>query len=133
MYEGTSVPVLGASFEVDGNEVRNGSGKPVITDTQGKFTISLSKGQHTVRVVKEGHTFMYNGYFIDSQAADTLRHNWQQSIAGHVFWDQTRVTLQGRVVGGDVQGGKPFGKLASTNNLGDSLTIVMQLEGDNAS
>ncbi len=133
MYEGTSVPVLGASFEVDGTEVRNGSGKPVITDTQGKFTISLSKGQHIVRVVKEGHTFLYDGYFTDPLAADTLRHNWQQSIAGHVFWDQTRVMLQGRVVGGDVQGSKPLGKLSSTNNLGDSLTIVMQLEGDNAS
>ena len=133
MYEGTSVPVLGASFEIDGTEVRNGSGKPVITDTQGKFTISLAKGQHTVRVVKEGHTFMYDGYFTDPDAADTLRHNWQKSIAGHVFWDQTRVTLQGRVVGGDVQGSKPLGKLASKNNLGDSLTIVMQLEGDNAS
>ena len=133
MYEGTSVPVIGASFEVDGTEVRNGSGKPIITDTQGKFTISMAKGQHKVRVVKEGHTFMYDGYFTDPDAVDTLRHNWQKSIAGHVFWDQTRVVLQGRVVGGDVQGRKPLGKLASVNNLGDSLTIVMQLEGDNAS
>lgn len=133
MYEGTSVPVLGASFEIDGKEVRNGSGKPILTDTQGKFTVSLPKGQHTVRVVKEGHIFMHDGYFTDPQAADPQRHNWQQSVAGHVFWDQTRVTLQGRVVGGDVQGNKPLGKLASTNNLGDSLTIVMQLEGDNAS
>ncbi|MBP5375524.1 MAG: hypothetical protein J6Y38_04235 [Bacteroidaceae bacterium] len=133
MYEGTSVPVLGASFEVDGTEARNGSGKPIVTDTQGKFTISLSKGQHTVRVVKEGHTFLYDGFFTDPQATDPQTHNWQKSIAGHVFWDQTRVTLQGRVAGGDVQGSKPLGKLASTNNLGDSLTIVMQLEGDNAS
>lgn len=133
MYEGTSVPVCGASFEIDGTEVRNGSGNPIVTDTQGKFTVSLSKGQHTVRVVKEGHTFMHDGYFTDPDAADTLRHNWQKSIAAHVFWDQTRVTLQGRVIGGDVQGNKPLGKLASLNNLGDSLTIVMQLEGDNAS
>ena len=133
MYEGTSVPVLGASFEVDGTEVLNGSGKPIVTDTQGKFTLSLSKGQHTVRVVKDGHTFLNDGYFTDPLATGTQQHNWQASVAGHVFWDQTRVTLQGRVVGGEVQGGKPLGKLASTNNLGDSLTIIMQLEGDNAS
>lgn len=61
MYEGTSVPVSGASFEIDGTEVRNGSGKTIVTDTQGKFTISMAKGQHTVRVVKEGHTFMHDG------------------------------------------------------------------------
>ena len=133
MYEGTSVPVSGASFEIDGTEVRNGSGKAIVTDTQGRFTISLSKGQHTVRVVKDGHTFMHDGYYTDPDAADPMRHNWQKSIAAHVFWDQTRLTLQGRVVGGDVQGNKPLGKLASQNNLGDSLTIIMQLEGDNAS
>ncbi len=133
MYDGTSVPVSGATFEIDGTEVRNGSGNLIVTDTQGKFTVSMAKGPHTVRVVKDGHTFMNDGYFTDPDATDPQRHNWQKSIAGHVFWDQTRVTLQGRVVGGETQGNKPLGKLASKNNLGDSLTIVMQLEGDNAS
>ena len=133
MYEGTSVPVTGASFEVDGQEVHNGSGKTIVTDTQGKFKISLSKGQHTVKVKKDGHVFMYDGYYVDALDTSKTRNNWQKSVAGHIFWDQTRVNLQGRVVGGETQGNKPLGELASVNNLGDSITIVMSLEGDNAS
>ena len=133
MYEGTSVPVVGAQFERDGKIVYNGSGKPITTDSQGNFTLSIPQGTHMVRAVKDGHVFLYDGYFTDPEAADTLKHNWQKSIDGHVFWDQTKVMLQGRVAGGSIQGDKPLGELASVNNLGDSLTIVMQLEGDNAS
>ncbi len=133
MYEGTSVPVIGASFEVDGTLLHNGAGKPIKTNSQGIFSISLPRGQHTVRCVKDGHTFLYDGFFTDSLAENPKLHNWQKSISEHVFWDQTRVMLRGRVVGGDTQGSKPLGQRASRNNLGDSITIVMQLEGDNAS
>jgi hypothetical protein len=54
-------------------------------------------------------------------------------MASYYFWDQTRVNLRGRVVGGNTQGQLPLGKSLSKNNLGDSLTVVFQLEGDNAS
>ncbi len=133
MYEGTSVPVIGAQFERDGELVHNGSGKPVITDSQGKFSVSLPAGPHSIRVVKDGHVFADGGFYVDPDAADTTHPSWQKSVAGYVFWDQTRVMLQGRVAGGNEQGDKPLGQLMSQNNLGDSLTIVMQLEGDNAS
>ena len=135
IYEGTSVPVVGAQFERDGVLVKNGSGQPVTTDSQGNFELSIPQGSHTVRVVKDGHVFADNGFYLDPDAAgdDKRKHNWQKEEAGYIFWDQTRVTLRGRVVGGDVQGDKPLGQSASVNNLGDSLTIIMQLEGDNAS
>lgn len=131
MYEGTSVPVIGAQFERDGMVVMNGSGTPVITDSQGRFSVSIPQGDHTIRVVKDGHVFMDEGFYLDEN--NNRNANWQKGVAEYVFWDQTTVTLQGRVVGGDVEGLKPLGELASINNLGDSLTIVMQLEGDNAS
>ena len=131
MYEGTSVPVIGAQFERDGMVVKNGSGAPVITDSQGRFSVSIPQGDHTIRVVKDGHVFMDEGFYLDEN--NNRNANWQKGVAEYVFWDQTTVTLQGRVVGGDVEGMKPLGELASINNLGDSLTIVMQLEGDNAS
>ncbi|MBR3531466.1 MAG: hypothetical protein IKN83_08885 [Bacteroidaceae bacterium] len=131
MYEGTSVPVVGAQFERDGIVVKNGSGTPVITDSQGKFSVSIPKGDHTIRVVKDGHVFADEGFYLDEN--NNRKANWQKGVAEYVFWDQTKVTLQGRVVGGDVQGLKPLGQKLSVNNLGDSLTIVMQLEGDNAS
>ena len=133
MYEGTSVPVIGAQFERDGQVVHNGSGMPIISDSQGRFSISMPKGAHTLRVVKDGHVFYEDGYFSDEDTNAKHEHDWQKNIYDYVFWDQTRITLQGRVVGGDEQGLKPLGQLASVNNLGDSLTIVMQLEGDNAS
>ena len=41
--------------------------------------------------------------------------------------------LTGRIVGGKEQGEKPLGYGLSTNNLGDSLKMVLTLEGDNAS
>ena len=131
MYDGTSVPVVGAQFERDGMVVNNGSGQPVITDSQGKFTISMPQGQHTIRVVKDGHVFADEGFYLDED--NNRKPNWQKGVAEYVFWDKTTVTLQGRVVGGDIQGDKPLGEMLSVNNLGDSLTIVMQLEGDNAS
>lgn len=133
MYEGTSVPVVGAQFERDGEVVHNGSGNPIVTDTQGKFSISIPKGQHQIRVVKDGHVFADDGFYSDPDSENPLKPSWQKSVYEYVFWDKTQVMLQGRVVGGDVQGLKPLGQLASVNNLGDSLTIVMQLEGDNAS
>ncbi|MBR7029206.1 MAG: hypothetical protein IKI05_07380 [Bacteroidaceae bacterium] len=132
-YEGTSVPVVGAQFERDGAIVKNGSGQPIITDSQGKFTLSVPQGSHTIRVVKEGHVFADDGFHIDPDASDPTKHNWQKEVSDYTFWDQTRVTLQGRVVGGDDQGNLPLGQSLSRNNLGDSITIVMQLEGDNAS
>lgn len=135
MYEGTSVPVVGAQFERDGVIVTNGTGKPIISDSQGNFVLSIPNGSHTLRVVKDGHVFAEGGYYNDPDAEvdDERKYVWNKEVAGYIFWDQTRVTLRGRVVGGDIQGDKPLGKSLSKNNLGDSLTIVMQLEGDNAS
>lgn len=135
MYEGTSVPVVGAQFERDGVIVRNGSGLPVTTNSQGSFSVSIPQGTHTIRVVKEGHKFANDGFYISPDAAgnDKTQVNWQMSVPGHLFWDQTKVMLQGRVVGGNVQGMLPLGQSLSKNNLGDSITIVMQLEGDNTS
>ncbi|UKK49182.1 hypothetical protein L6475_04275 [Prevotella sp. E9-3] len=135
MYDGTSVPVVGAMFERDGVIVRNGSGMPVTTNSQGSFSVSIPQGTHTIRVVKEGHVFANDGFYLSPDAAgnDKTQVNWQKSVPRHLFWDQTRVMMQGRVVGGNVQGNLPLGQSLSKNNLGDSLTIVMQLEGDNTS
>ena len=135
MYEGTSVPVVGAQFERDGVIVRNGSGLPVTTNSQGSFSVSIPQGTHTIRVVKEGHVFANDGFYLDLETAgqDKTQVNWQKSEPGYLFWDKTKVMLQGRVVGGNVQGNMPLGQSLSKNNLGDSITIVMQLEGDNTS
>ena len=134
LYEGSSIPVSGVSFLRDGVKVVNSNGKPVTTDNQGAFEVSIPQGSHRIQVVKDGHVFKDQGFYIDPDAKpDSTKHNWVKSISEIYLWDQTKVNLQGRVVGGNDQGLLPLGESLSRNNLGDSLTIVMQLEGDNTS
>ncbi|WP_294746007.1 LamG-like jellyroll fold domain-containing protein [uncultured Prevotella sp.] len=123
MYEGTSIPVKGVGFTVDGNEVRSVQGA-IETDYEGKFSFWTLQGQHTVNAVKKGHSFGKKG---------TYTANITQDVAGLYFYDQTRVTLIGRVAGGKDQGDLPLDNSLSRNNLGDNLKIVMELEGDHTS
>lgn len=140
MYEGSSIPVLGAQFKLDGQLITKSTGKdkgkPVSTNSAGEFSLSIPKGTHTVQVVKDGHVFADNGFLINHNApagTDSTMYNFQDNVYEAYLWDQTRVTLRGRVVGGKDQGSLPLGQSLSTNNLGDSIRIVMQLEGDNTS
>ena len=132
LYEDSSIPVSGVQFLRDGVPVVDAKGNPVTTNTQGAFTVSIPQGTHTIQAVKEGHRFLNDGYYIDLDK-ESANVNWQKDLAGVYLWDQTRVTLRGRVVGGNDQGLLPLGKSLSRNNLGDDLTIVFQLEGDNTS
>ena len=134
LYEGSSIPVSDVHFLRDGKEVVNASGKPVTTDNQGAFSLSVPQGSHQIQIVKEGHVFKDKGFFITPDAKpDSTWHNWTRNVSQVYLWDQTKVTLQGRVVGGKEQGELPLGKSLSKNNLGDDLTLVFQLEGDNTS
>ena len=135
-YRDTSMPVSGASFKLDGQLIHDASQHLITTDTQGAFSLSIPKGNHKVQVVKNGHNFANDGFLENHNATDPkhrFEYNFNKNVAGVYFWDSTTVMLRGRVVGGDVQGSKPLGKSLSKNNLGDSIKIVMQLEGDNVS
>ncbi|MBO7109012.1 MAG: carboxypeptidase regulatory-like domain-containing protein, partial [Prevotella sp.] len=133
-YRNTSIPVPGVSFRLDGELMHDASRQPIVTDTQGGFELSIPSGAHTVQAVKEGHRFANDGFLINHDAVgDSTLYNFAQNVAGVYLWDSTTVVLRGRVVGGDVEGKKMLGLSQSKNNLGDSLKIVMQLEGDNTS
>jgi len=123
MYDGTSIPVPGVNFTVNGHEVRAG-GKPVETNFEGKFSFYLLGGETTIQAKKDGHEFYNDGLYI---------HNFTTDKAKIYFYDKTKVKLIGRVVGGKEQGELPLGNSLSRNNLGDNLTITMALEGDNTS
>ena len=134
LYEGSSIPVSDVHFLRDGQEVVNASGKPVTTDNHGAFSVSVPQGSHQIQIVKEGHVFKNKGFFITPDAKpDSTWHNWTKSVSEVYLWDQTKVTLHGRVVGGKDQGELKLGESLSKNNLGDDLTLVFQLEGDNTS
>ena len=133
-YRDTSIPVPGVSFRLDGQLMHDASQHVITTDTQGAFELSIPRGEHSVQAVKDGHHFANNGYLINKDAVkDSTLYNFVKNVAGVFLWDSTTVVLHGRVVGGDIQGLKPLGRSLSKNNLGDSLKIVMQLEGDNTS
>ena len=128
MYNGTSIPVKGVNFLVDGNRIHNAQGKYVETDNDGSFSFRVLDGQHTVQAVMDKHVFTNGGWYKNSS-----KQNFTADVDGIYFYDDTKVTLTGRVVGGDDQGEKPLMNNLSMNNLGDSLTMVLTLEGDNTS
>ena len=135
-YQDTTIPVPGVSFKLDGNEMHDANQKVIQTDTQGAFSLSIPRGIHSIQAVKEGHVFAEDGYLINPWArteSESHRFNFIGNVSNVFLWDTTTVMLRGRVVGGDVQGSKPLGQGLSENNLGDSIKIVMQLDGDNAS
>ena len=135
-YDGTSMPVQGVSFKLDGNVMHDASQNVITTDTQGAFELSIPAGEHQVQAVKDGHVFLENGFLVNKNPIDAdhrYKYEFNKNVSQHVFWDSTTVMLRGRVVGGNIEGDKPLGSSLSVNNLGDSLKIVMQLEGDNAS
>ena len=129
MYKGTSIPVQGVRFEVDGREVHTASGA-VKTNFEGKFDFRILRGQHKVKAVKKNHDFTDKGFYIENNDSTV---DFQTDKDGYYFYDETRIRLIGRVVGGKDQGEKPLGYALSNNNLGDSLKMVITLEGDNAS
>lgn len=129
MYQGTSIPVKGTHFQVDGREVRTAGGA-VETDFEGKFSFRMLRGQHKVKAVMKGHTFADKGLYLENNDSTI---NFQTDVANTYFYDTKQVKLIGRVAGGHVQGQLPLGNSLSTNNLGDSLKVVLTLEGDNAS
>ena len=128
MYEGTSIPVKGANFLVNGKKIHNAKGEYVATDYDGSFSFRLLEGNNTIQAVMDKHTFTNDGYYKNSSA-----QNITDDVAGIYFYDATKVKLTGRIVGGNDQGQKPLGYNLSKNNLGDSLTMVLTLEGDNTS
>ena len=127
-YEGTSIPVKGARFKVNDMEVYNSAGKPIETDYDGSFSFRVRSGRDTIQVMMDGHDFTNAGYFKGPEG-----HDFSGDVADIRFYDATKVKLTGRVVGGMNQGNLPLGNNLSTNNLGDSLKMVITLEGDNGS
>ena len=129
-YEKTTVPVYGASFKMDGQDVIDKSGNLVISDNDGHFSFKVKKNTKQLTVTKEGHTFMFGGLYADNKGQARPINQNQTNV---FFWDQTKVHTIGRVVGGLDQGEKPLGFGLSKNNLGDDLRIVLELEGNQRS
>ena len=130
LYEGSSIPVQNAQVKLNGKILHNAVGEPVVTNNHGEVSFRMPKGKNTIQVVKDGHVFLDEGYYMehDSRDIEVLK-----DISEVYFWDKTKVKVIGRICGGSDQGNLPMGQDLSRNNLGDSLLMVMALEGDNTS
>lgn len=128
LYTGTTIPVRDAYFLINGH-VAMASGDTIRTDATGNFEVSVpAKQQFTFTVKKAKHTFLNDGKLI---IKDSVNITATENVYGIILWDNTRVRLIGRLAGGEIEGLKPLGFGLSTNNLGDSLKLVFELEGDN--
>ncbi len=132
MYEGTTIPVKGVHFMVNGHEVHTPSGNALETDSEGKFSFHVFKGNNKIQAVMDGHDFWDGGWF-KGEEGRINGFNFKDDVPGICFYDNTTVKLIGRVAGGDKQGSMPLDNSLSHNNLGDSLVMVLTLEGDNMS
>ena len=130
LYENSSVPVRDANLLLNGKMVSLRQ-VPVKTDASGNFEIRVPQGEaFTLQVVKNAHHFAGDGFVrIDNDSLLTLT----EALDGVRVWDQTKVTLAGRLCGGLDQRDLPLGFGLSRNNLGDDLKLVLELEGDNVS
>ena len=127
-YEHTDYPVEGVNFYVDGT-ICSKDGKPATTDAQGRYTISVPIGDHYITVGKQGHTFVYDGRYPVDTLGVGQRFTFDREVTDLVFYDNTLVTVAGRVVGGDTEAGKPLGMGESTNNIGQAR-VTLSLQSD---
>lgn len=128
LYRRSTIPVRGAHFLVNGVLATDATGNAIETNAAGNFEFEVPKAPITVQVVMDGHRFANDGYFIiDGDSLFTPTAN----MDGLRMWDETKVRLIGRIAGGSDQGELPLGFSLSRNNLGDSITLVLELEGDN--
>lgn len=133
MYDGSTVPSRYVHFLVNGIPVTDANGQLVETDQKGAFSFEVPRTEVTIQACRDGHTFKGGGYVLGGAKADQQTFTPTQDYDGVRIWDTTTVRLVGRLAGGNTQGKLPQGLGFGANNLGDDLTLVLQLEGDESS
>ena len=132
MYNGTSIPVPGVYFEVNGYKVHNSSGNLLETDMNGHFSFRVPRGTNHIQAKLENHKFEEDGWYKGKAGKDDGVF-FNGDVSSIYFYDDTKVKLIGRVVGGNDQGMLPLDNSLSRNNLCDSITMVLVLDNDNKS
>ena len=123
-YAGTDYPVEGVSLLVDGVACAK-DGKPVTTNEDGEFEISVPIGDHFITVEKTKHVFTSAGRYPADPGGVGVRHTFNQPIKNLDFYDETLVNFAGRVVGGDTEGEKTIGFGLSQNNIGMARLVLV--------
>ncbi len=112
-YAGTTIPVDSCVFEVDGVICMH-DGQPVMSDAEGKYTISVPIGDHQITIKRDKHVFVNDGKY----PAGTGTHTFVGPTYNLDFVDNTLVNFTGRFVGGFRDQNKPLAFGKSVNNIG---------------
>ena len=126
-YEGTTIPVEGAYLYVDG-VIASRDAEPIMTNSDGEFSIDVPIGDHFVSVQSNGHTFADGGRYPTDPNGLGLKHTFDREITGLTFYDQTLVTIAGRVAGGKLEEEKQLGVGLGVANIGQA-TIRLKHTG----
>lgn len=126
MYKNSSCAMEGAVVYIDDAAVIK-AGEIIKSDADGKFQIRVPIGQHFVSVKYPFHDFSVGRFPLTSGT----QHNFQANVAGeYQFVDSTLRKVVGRVVGGQVEGGKALNLGRSINNIGKARLIFETIKGD---
>ena len=123
LFDGTTIPVQEAMIYVDGNLAVK-DGEAVMTDANGEFKVDVPIGDHFIQVKKNGHTFENDGYY-PGKVNDAVQYfTFEGEKTGLTFYDNTRVTVAGRVAGGDIEYEKPLGLGQGVANIGQAVLTL---------
>lgn len=118
-YKNTTYPVAGVSLYVD-DVMAVKDNKPVVTNADGEFTISVPIGDHYITLKRDMHTFENDGRYPADPDGINAKFTFDQEVKDLTFYDNTKVMFAGRVVGGDVERAKTLGCGISKANIGQA-------------
>ena len=119
-FAGTNIPVDSVTIQVDGRAVSRNN-EMVVTNAYGEFVIDVPIGHHYITAVKDGHTFVGGGRIpADPTGLNEATMEFKNPLSGLLFYDNTLVTVAGRIVGGAIEADKPIGFGQSKNTIGQA-------------
>lgn len=121
-YKDTTVPVDSVMFKVDGSPVSKDN-VPVMTDSEGRFEISVPIGEHFIEAYRKDHV---TSRFPEEGTYEFLEEGTLN------FYDATVVNVAGRVNGGVDSQIAPIGFKKTENRIGQALiTLALESERNN--
>ena len=129
-YKNTTIPVADVYVKVDGLTASK-DGEPVKTNSKGEFSVDVPIGEHFVSLSLNGHTFDNEGRYPEDPNDVGTRIDFNGAVTGLTFYDNTLVTVAGRVAGGDLEEEKPLGLGQGNANIGKAV-LTLNMENDEA-
>ena len=113
LYENTNIPVDSVVFKIDGVVVEGKHGV-IMTDTEGKYEISVPIGKHRIEAWREGHKLDA----FPQNEKETYTFNKPEVVN---FFDHTLVNVTGRINSGYADKDEPLGFGRSENRIGQAV------------